>query len=363
MKKSPVEIQTQKQAKIKQYNPDSVGTYNGNLYGLPFTPEESEVIIVPVPWEATVSYRGGTSDGPEAILQASPQLDLYDSELPNAWQMGIAMLPIPLQWKELNAICRKKARVCIEILESGGDPQNESVQLLSRYVNDTCRSLHQWVEQTCLEHLNEGKIVGVLGGEHSVALGIIRAMARKYDNFGILQIDAHADLRDSYEGFEYSHASIMFNALKVPQISRLVQVGIRDFCKSEANLVNDSKERIHIHEDRRIKRELFAGASWKELCERMIEPLPKEVYISFDIDGLSPEMCPHTGTPVPGGLSFEEAFYLIETVVQSGRSIIGFDLCEVSLGEDGSDDWDAIVGARVLYRLANLAGKSQGRLS
>ena len=362
MKKTPAEIQAQKEAKIRNYNPDSVGTHNGNLYGLPFTPEESEIIIVPVPWEATVSYRGGTSEGPQAILDASPQLDLFDAELVNAWQLGISMLPIPHLWTEANAICRKKARVCIEILESGGDPNSEAVKLLSRYVNDTCRNLHEWVEKTCSEHLDEGKIVGVLGGEHSVALGNIRATAQKYPSFGILQIDAHADLRENYEGFEFSHASIIFNTLNIPQVEKIVQVGIRDFCRSEADLVQSSNERIILHEDRNLKKQLFEGLSWKTICEQIIAPLPTEVYITFDIDGLIPALCPHTGTPVPGGLTYEEAFFLIEMVVQSGRKIIGFDLCEVSLGESADDDWDAMVGARVLYRLANLTAQSQGRI-
>jgi len=352
---------SKKEDKIKDYNPDSVGAHNGNLFGLPFSVEECEVVILPVPWEATVSYRSGTAFGPQAILHASPQLDLLVSDIKDAWKIGIGMLPISQDWLELNIVSRKKATVCIEILENGGDPNNEGLVQLLRSVNDSCTALHQWVKNSTTEWLDKGKIVGVLGGEHSVALGIIQAMEEKYPSFGILQIDAHTDLRQGYEGFHFSHASIMYNVTQLTNVERLIQVGIRDYCKSEADYAKNSDGRIIIHEDKSIRQRIFEGENWKTICEDIISPLPTHVYISFDIDGLNPALCPNTGTPVPGGLSFEEAFYLIEKIVESGRIIIGFDLCEVSSGNSTVNEWDAIVGARVLYRLSNLTAKSQGR--
>lgn len=354
---------SKKQELISKYNPDLVGEHNGNLFGLPFSIDECEVIILPVPWEATVSYRTGTAIGPQAILHASPQLDLYIPEIPDAWKLGIGMLPVSHEWFELNNVTRKKAAVCIEILENGGDPNNEAVIQLSKSVNDSCEALHQWVKKNVTEWLEKGKIVGVLGGEHSVALGIVQAMNDRYASFGILQIDAHTDLRKSYEGFHFSHASIMYNVTQTTKVEKLVQVGIRDYCREEAEYAKDSKGRIIVFEDRDIRRKHFEGKNWGQITKEVIDHLPQNVYISFDIDGLMPYLCPHTGTPVPGGLEFEEAFYLIESIVNSGRTIIGFDLCEVSLGTDPIDEWDAIVGARVLYRLSNLTAKSQGKFS
>ena len=178
----------------------------------------------------------------------------------------------------------------------------------------------------------------------------MQALADINQSFGILHIDAHADLREAYEGFEFSHASIMFNALKIQQISHLVQVGIRDYCEAELKLIQSDK-RISTFFDRDIKQQQFNGKNWAEICENIISLLPQNIYLSFDIDGLDPKLCPNTGTPVPGGLELEQALFLIERLVQSGRKIIGFDLNEVA---PGSDEWDANVGARLLYRLANM---------
>ncbi|MDX5346515.1 MAG: arginase family protein, partial [Hymenobacteraceae bacterium] len=171
--------------------------------------------------------------------------------------------------------------------------------------------------------------------------------------------DAHADLRDAYEGFEFSHASIMFNALKVPQVKKLVQVGIRDICQAEAELVEQSNGRIITFYDQTLKENMYEGDSWKKQCKKIIAQLPQKVYISFDIDGLDPKLCPATGTPVPGGLEFHEAVFLVKQLVKSGREIIGFDLCEVAPGDS---EWNGNVGARLLFKLCNWMAASQGKL-
>jgi agmatinase len=189
--------------------------------------------------------------------------------------------------------------------------------------------------------------VGIVGGEHSVPLGLIRALHEQHNSFGILHIDAHADLRCAYEGFVYSHASVMYHAGRMPGIS-LCQVGIRDYWSDEADLMGAS-EHIHCFSDQELRRKLFEGTDWNKLCRQIIDRLPDKVYISFDIDGLSPDNCPHTGTPVPGGLSFREADYLLHCLALSPKRIIGFDLCEVAPGKDS--EWDANVGARMLYKL------------
>jgi agmatinase len=202
-------------------------------------------------------------------------------------------------------------------------------------------------------------MVAMVGGEHSVPLGYIRALSEQHERFGILQIDAHADLRKSYEGFTYSHASIMYNVLKLPAVGRLVQVGIRDYSHDEVNLMKRAMGRVIAFLDEDIKERLYNGKTWDSICDEIVGQLPKEVYISFDIDGLDPKLCPHTGTPVAGGLEFHQAVHLIKKVALSGRIIIGFDLCEVA---GGDDDWDANVGARILFHLCNWCAVSQGRL-
>ncbi len=220
-------------------------------------------------------------------------------------------------------------------------------------INEACAAVNQWLFEQTSEALDRGKRIGVIGGDHSTPLGYMQALAERYSNYGILHIDAHADLRNAYEGFQYSHASIMFNAMQIPQISKLVQVGIRDFCHDEVNLIQQSNGRISTYFDPALKQKLYAGVSWLDLCREMVAELPQQVYISFDADGLDPKLCPNTGTPVPGGLELEQTFCLIREVIHSGRSIIGFDVSEVGNGE-----WDSNVGARTVYKLCNLMSLS-----
>jgi len=354
-----MKVSQEKQKKIAAYDPSAIGLANGNLFGLPFSLEESEVVVIPVPWEVTVSYRGGAAEGPAAILEASTQVDLYDPDIKDAWKTGITMAPVSSQVSRKNIELRKKAEKCIAHLEKGGSIRDAKVKSDYRAVNDGCAELNKWLEKESGKYLDEGKIVGVLGGDHSVPLGYMRALAKKYPKYSILHLDAHTDIRKAYEGFEYSHASIQYNASKIASVDRIVMAGIRDYSEQEAERIKESKGRIAFFGDREIKRKLFEGRSWQKICRDMVNKLSKNVYVSFDIDVLNPSLCPNTGTPVPGGFDADQVFYLLETILKSGRKIIGFDLCEVAGG--GKGDWDAIVGARVLFRIANLAAKSQRR--
>jgi agmatinase len=347
-----------KQDKIAHFNPSGVGLKNGRFIGLPFDEEEAEIILLPVPWDVTVSYSDGTSTAAQNILEASSQLDLYDPDVPDAWKMGIYMRHLDLVWLNRNQELRPTANAYIDFLENGGHPSfNRQMEAALEEINNACLALKTWVYQETSNLIKKGKRVGIVGGDHSVPLGYMEALANLHGEFGILQLDAHQDLRNAYEGFTYSHASIFNNALKINQVKKIVQVGIRDFCDEESEVVKLSNGRVKVWYDQQIKADLFDGMSFRKICKRILSDLPTKVYVSFDIDGLKPELCPATGTPVPGGLEFGEALYLLITLVESGREIIGFDLCEVA-GLD--NEWDGNVGARLLYKLCNLMGKSAG---
>lgn len=348
-----------KQEKINNFDPNGLGDANNNIYGLPFTTEEAEVVIIPVPWEVTVSYTAGTALGPQAIFDASFQVDLFDPKIKDAWKIGIAMEPVSDDIASKSESLRRKSEQYIGMLQEGESPEtNSKMEDVRVAVNNECEKLNKLVKAKALTYMDKNKIVALLGGDHSTPLGLIQALAEKQDSFAILQIDAHADLRDAYEGFTYSHASIMFNAIKIPQVSKLVQVGIRDYCQAEYDLIQQSNGRIVTFFDRDIKHKQYEGASWSSICKEIIAQLPDTIYLSFDIDGLDPKLCPHTGTPVAGGFEFEQVLLLIEKIVDAGKRIIAFDLNEVA---PGGDEWDANVGARLLYRIANMAAKSNGR--
>ncbi len=346
-----------KAEKIKSFDPSGVGLRNGHFIGLPFDESDAEVVLLSVPWDVTVSSGEGTSTGPANILACSPQLDLFDPDIPDAWKIGLFMRPSNEYWLRRNQELRPLSKRYIDFLEEGGDPASDKeMSKILDEINQSCKNLKDWVYLETRQLMEAGKLVGIVGGEHSVPLGYLQALAERHGNFGILQIDAHMDLREAYEGFAYSHASIFFNALQIPQITRLVQVGIRDYCEAEWSLAQESGSRVHVFTDQSIREMQFEGATYHAICESVIASLPEKVYVSFDIDGLEPSLCPNTGTPVPGGLQFQEAIYLIRQLRQSGKTIIGFDLCEV--GGEGNE-WDGNVGARVLYKLANALGSQK----
>ncbi|MBK9285769.1 MAG: agmatinase family protein [Sphingobacteriaceae bacterium] len=348
-----------KSEKIKNFDPNGVGQLNDGMFGLPFTLEECETVLIPVPWEVTVSYSGGTVNGPKAILDASYQVDLYDPLVKDAWKKGIAMDKINNSIKQKSNLLRKSAERYIEELANGKNPESPKLKSQANKIQKECLALNKWVKEKCLHFLNQNKTVGLIGGDHSTPLGMMQALAEKFGNYTILQIDAHADLRIAYEGFEFSHASIMYNALKIKEIDKLVQVGIRDYCEEELEIIQNSKGRIVTFFDRDIKYKMFNGDSWDRICNRIVNELPQNIYLSFDIDGLDPKLCPNTGTPVAGGFETEQILFLFEKIVKSGRKIIAFDLNEVTPGKN--NDWDANVAARLLYRICNLVASSQNK--
>jgi agmatinase len=338
---------------LSKYDPDSVSNPNNNIFGLPTTEEDAQLVIVPVPWEVTVSYGSGTARAPEAILKASLQVDICDLDVPDGWKRGFFMRQVDRKVLMKSDYLRKEAELYIDYISKGDDVSaNQFMSKTLKDVNGGSIYLNTWVYEQTKALLDNNKLVGLLGGDHSISLGFFKAIGEKHGDFGILQIDAHCDLREAYEGFNYSHASIMYNALQeVPQLKRLVQVGPRDFSQSEKNFVSNSGGRIVTFFDKAIKNRLFEGDCWKNIVDEIVGKLPHKVFISFDIDGLDRKLCPHTGTPVPGGFETEEIYYLFRKVMDSGRQFIGFDLCEVGVSDT---DWNSNVGARVLFKLCNL---------
>ncbi len=338
------------------FNPDGVGVETGTYFGLPFAPESAALVLVSAPWDVTVSYGAGTSYAPDAIIEASTQLDFYEPLAPGEWRRGIATAGIDYRIHEESQRLRTDAAKVIRHLERGGGLEDDYVVRKIRRVNEGSAAMNANIEEQSAQWLDQGKIVGLVGGDHSTPYGLIKALGERHKEFGVLHIDAHCDLRDAYEGFEFSHASIMYNILRdVPSVVKLAQVGVRDFSETEATLAAADK-RIASFDDMTLAGAEFRGETWDALCRRIVDTLPGEVYVSFDIDGLTYENCPRTGTPVAGGLTFNKAVWLIDTLVRSGRRIIGFDVVEVAPSPEVHID--AITGARMLWKLCNLTLKS-----
>ena len=267
--------------------------------------------VLPVPLEATVSYAGGTAKGPEAILEASDQLELWDGE------------SVPAE----AGICTHPAVDC-------AGPSETVLQRVAAAVD------------TILDH---GGLPVLLGGEHTVTYGALSALRRRFGAFGVVQFDAHADLRDSYEGSPWSHASVMRRAVKDLGLP-LVQFGVRAMCLEEVEARRTHGVTFHD----------AADLARRGIPDRLLPPdFPQRVYVTFDVDGLDPSIMPATGTPVPGGLGWYQALDLAQRAI-AGRDVLGFDVVELAPvpGLHAAD----FAAARLVYALMGLVERER-RLS
>ena len=276
-------------------HPDS-----GAFFDLPpeaADPATAAAVLVPVPYDATASWLKGTAGGPEAIRIASRQVELWDLETASEpWRRGIAAL---------------------DPLEFDGPPER----------------LAEMVEERVSELLSGARLPVVLGGEHSVTIGALRAAARAAPGLSVLQIDAHADTRESYQGSTHSHACVMARAREV---SPIVQVGIRSVDTEELPALDPS--RVFWARDLATDR---TGA-W---IEEVTSLLTERVYVTIDVDGFDPAFVPATGTPEPGGLNWYQVTGLLAAVAQH-RTVIGFDVVELLPGHPPS----AFLAAKLVYR-------------
>lgn len=316
-------------------DPNAASAPDDGLFGLWFDVTESAVVIVPVPWDATSSQGRTSGDAPDTVYAASKYVELYDPKLGPIYRRGIAL---------------DAAHPAISTLNRSAVALREENSFQADQLTEPCEAMNRIVLNQVSTHLSDGRNVGLLGGDHSVSYGAIEAHVNNFPGLGVLQIDAHCDLRKAYDGIQYSHASIMYNVVENLRPRSLVQVGVRGLCDFEADYVQGSSL-VHTFFDADLYAHRAAGRSWQNLCLEIVAPLPDIVYVSLDIDGLTPSSCPNTGTSVPGGLTYNDVLYLLHQVRESGKTIVGFDLVEV-----GSIDYDANIAAHLLYQLCGLVG-------
>ena len=343
------------------FDPGAPARPGSGLYGLGCAPEDSVVHVLGVPFDATASYRKGAARAPEAILRASHQIDLYDAVTGKPYEAGICMLEPSGEVARLNAEASGLADGIIAV--GGAVAGDAGLEADLARVNAIGSGVNEWVRERVQAILDAGRLPAVVGGDHSTPYGAIQAAAEHVGELGLLHFDAHADLRRAYEGFEWSHASILYNvAHKIDAVTRVVQVGVRDMSEEEVREMRASEGRILTLHDHEWAAARLEHRDLRAMIREHLAHLPKQVFLTFDVDGLDPKLCPHTGTPVPGGLSWHEAMLWLEELARSGREVVALDLNEVNPGpaDDGEDSWDAIVGARLLYRLIGTALMTRG---
>ncbi|MCB0309306.1 MAG: agmatinase family protein [Bdellovibrionales bacterium] len=337
--------------KPQLFDPNSATTQNGCFLGLDYSIEDAQIIIVQAPWDVTTSYRPGAVYGPDAVIEASYQLDMTSPIRENSWELKISTLSLNQQWLQMSKRLRKDAEKVIQHLQNGKSPDDTEISEALQIVNKGGKTFnsalyHEIKPLLNMANVNDKKII-TLGGDHSISFSPIKAHLEKYPNMSVLHIDAHADLRKAFEGFTHSHASIMYNVMEHSDLKKLVQMGIRDVSPSEVDYIGQNPK-IETFFDWNLKYDLYSGKPWKDICQKIIDELTDEVYISFDIDGLNPALCPSTGTPVPGGFDLSALSFLFMLIKKSGRTFVGGDLVEVAPSRDGNP-WDGNVGARALW--------------
>ncbi|MCZ0932170.1 MAG: arginase family protein [Oligoflexia bacterium] len=317
--------------------------------------ETADLILIPAPWSATVSYGGGTEKGPELVRKASHQLDFFNPLFQCSYNDRIHFEENDPVIESLNS----QALNWLKKLEAKKTPR------FYDSINQASQSVLDWLYEKSLKASHQEKIPALVGGEHSVSEGILSFIGDKYKgDYGILHLDAHADLRETYQGFKHSHASVMDNVLNLKQPpKKLVQVAVRDLCESEYKKIKEDR-RIHCYFDEEIYTRIFKGEKWAVICEEIISQLPYRVYVSLDVDGLSWSYAPGTGTPVPGGLSFNQVLYLLAEIKRQNKKVISFDVVETSAGGENQNfaERNGNVSARLIYYLSGLALHSYGKI-
>lgn len=353
MTASPAKRKKIRESKLIHFDADKQGIKAEGIFGLPFDLEESEAVIIPIPWDVTAPS-DGAANAPDAVFEASKNISLYQEKLEDAWKEGLYMHNIPVKWKESSFQLRKiRNRIHSQHNKKLTDAKRAELSKDCKNINLTSRLLNEWVEHISGEYLKSNKLVGLLGGGQAVSSGFLTALSRKYDSFGILHLDAHPDLLNTYEGLEFSDFSCMYYALKISQLRKLVLAGCREISYAEDDIIQKNYQMIKLFSDKYIKERHFKGTTFKMMISEIISPLPKNVYISFDAGVLQPAAMPHVGFPQPSGFSYEEISFLFSELRQSGKKIIGFDLSGIRPKKE-NNFWDAQLGAHLLFELSSL---------
>ena len=316
------------------FDPESPSNDDSGIFGLPYSTQDASLVVIPVPWDATSSQDTTSSEAPDAILDASKYVELYDPKHGAIYQRGIVLDFVD---EEISGLLVQSKTI---LSKTAGDIDR---------INQLSEHLNTRVKQQVAQCLSKGKTVGLLGGDHSITYGSVHAHLSRYPDLGVLQIDAHSDLRCAYEGLTHSHASVMYNLVETLGVVSLTQVGVRGMSEFEHSYINQSQS-INAFYDFDLKLELGKGRSWVDICDQITDLLPHTIYLSVDADGLDMSFCPNTGTPVPGGLSYGELLVLLDRIVSSDKRIVAFDLVEV-----GADPFDANNAAHLLYQLCAYA--------
>lgn len=322
---------------------------DGGYYFCSNTPtDKADVVIVSVPWSVTADYGRGATYTPDAVIEATARCGNYDAWSGISFEGRVATAEIDYNIQELSEQLGRDAERVAQVGEGGSFTGDYALRKV-KSINEGFDAMHRSTYEQTLRYAKQGKTVAVVGGDHSVSYGAVKALAECNEGLGVLFVDAHTDFVAEGEVFNYSHRSIARNIIEeMPLVEKLIAVGVRESSRSESEQVK-GEPKVELFPAESLAQARFEGKNWGDQCREIVERLPQKVYISFDIDALKIEFCHNTNAPVPGGMTFDEAIYLINSVVASGRKIVGFDITEVV--PHLKNTMDATVAARLLAKM------------
>lgn len=310
--------------------------------------DEAKLVVVSVPWSVTSDYGRGAAYAPDAIIDASDKKDIYDLKRDISHYGSVATADIDYNIQECSGRLGHEAeRIALSLEESDtiGERTHARIERVNVGFGEMQASVYRQVRRIA----KSGKQVAIVGGDQSVAFGAVKALSEHHKGIGVLNIDAHADLKHEGVPYTYSHTTVMRNiAEELSCVGKIVEVGVRDINHDELAFAT-ANDKVEIHFSEELAARRFEGETWGKICDEICESLPPKVYISFDIDALKIEFCHNTNSPVPGGMTFDEVVYLVNRVVATGHTIVGFDITEVVPNLDNV--MDANVAARLLGKM------------
>lgn len=307
------------------------------------------VHVYPVPWDVTTTFGAGTANAPQAIASVYHQLD--HSHPFQSRSFDPCFLPESSVIQAAQRRHARESRAIIHTLNHDGTLSNDQ-RMHRDAINEASQQLNNQVFADTLPFIQAGDPIILCGGEHGVGVGYLRALAKVHASFSILHIDAHLDCRPAYFGYDYSHASVLTHYANMPQTTHITSVGIRDYDASEPEFATHHPHTTwSIFYDYAMHQALFEGQSWHHITQSIVSTLTDPVVISLDVDGLIPYHCLHTGTPVVGGMTYNQLAYMLDHVHRA-RHVIGAELVEV--GAPNETPYDATIGARLIQLLAGV---------
>lgn len=309
---------------LNDFEPDNDKNRKTGIFGLPCSYADSRLIIIPVPWDIS-SDNHTLSSSPELVIDFSRQISLYTEEQEGFWKKGIFSHNVPQKWKETSEELFKIRKKIARLQGSNGSKHAEILQHIKN-INFTCRLLNEWIESKSDNCLSEHKLVGFLGGDMSYTPGIINAISKSNQHFGILHLDSFSGFEKNSNGFDFTSSSALIPVLKNPFVKKIVLFGTSRINYHAAELIRENQQKISLYSLQYLDESKMKGLHWKMLINEALNELPEHIFLNISLTCLDSSEKLISKNSVPGGLSHAELKSILTELRNNSKKVIGFSL-------------------------------------